>query len=269
MEPRDLLDYYLGPTGIPDRIRGLNEFNPVAGIMRGMSAAGRAADSDVSPELRRAALGESALETGIALLPVGLARLASLFRVPGQMASSSADVVETFTGARPDVLDPALEDASRRRFLQGVGATGVMAALPPSLADDIAEVARAATRAAPRAGSGSRIFDNIMQSRELVSGLGSRWDHMNQMERDDQLDLLDLLYDREDMLGELDLLHELNDDMIGQLTPDEILELIDSIDVQLDDRLDDYLRQDEELVELLQSLQQVLRNRLSDVDKIE
>ena len=266
MAPRDPLDYYLGPTGIPDRIRALNEFNPTAGIMRGMSFAGRAADSDLAPELRRDALGEATWETGIALLPVGLARLASLFRIPARMSDTSADVVETFTGARPDVLDSAVEDASRRRFLQGVGATGVMAALPPALGSDIADVARTVARtvarAAPRAGSGSRIFDNIMQARELGSALNRR----GQMERDDQLDELDLLYEREDMLGELSLLDELDNDMISQLTPDELAGLIDSIGVQLDGRLDDYYPQNEELVEHLQSLQQVFRNRLRDVD---
>jgi hypothetical protein len=271
MAPRDPLDYYLGPTGIPDRIRALNEANPVAGIMRGMSFAGRAADSDLAPELRRDALGEATWETGIALLPVGLGRLASLFRIPAKqavsrMSDTSADVVETFTGARPDVLDSAVEDASRRRFLQGVGATGVMAALPPALGSDIADVARTVARtvarAAPRAGSGSRIFDNIMQARELGSALNRR----GQMERDDQLDELDLLYEREDMLGELSLLDELDNDMISQLTPDELAGLIDSIGVQLDGRLDDYYPQNEELVEHLQSLQQVFRNRLRDVD---
>lgn len=256
MAPRDPLDYYLGPTGIPDRIRALNEFNPTAGIMRGMSFAGRAADSDLAPELRRDALGEATWETGIALLPVGLARLASLFRIPARMSDTSADVVETFTGARPDVLDSAVEDASRRRFLQGVGATGVMAALPPALGSDIADVARTVARAAPRAGSGSRIFDNIMQARELGSALNRRG----------QMDELDLLYEREDMLGELSLLDELDNDMISQLTPDELAGLIDSIGVQLDGRLDDYYPQNEELVEHLQSLQQVFRNRLRDVD---
>ena len=108
MAPRDLLDYYLGPTGIPDRIRALGELDPIQGIMRGMSASGRAADPGLSPEQRRAAAGEAAMETGIALLPVGLGRLASLFRVPGataaaSMADEAADAVETLTAFRPEV----------------------------------------------------------------------------------------------------------------------------------------------------------------------
>jgi hypothetical protein len=112
MAPRDLLDYYLGPTGIPDRIRALNELNPVAGIMRGMSAAGRAADPSRPAEDRRSALGEATMETGIALLPVGMGRLASLFRVPGATASASmadeaADAVETLTAYRPEAT-PAM-----------------------------------------------------------------------------------------------------------------------------------------------------------------
>lgn len=266
---RDLLDYYLGPTGIPDRIRALNEFNPVAGIMNAMQQAGRAADSNFSPEQRRAALGEATFETGIALLPVGLARLASLFRIPARMSDTSADVVETFTGARPDVLDSAVEDASRRRFLQGVGATGVMAALPPGLRDDITEIARAAPRAAAPASSGSRIFDAIMQARQLKSQPPENIGPGSASQRDGRLDLLDLEYQIQSDLGELNLLEELNDDMLGQLTPDELAELIDGVQDQLRERSDDlFYEQDEVLFHHLSSLEQVLKNRLRAFDAI-
>lgn len=261
---RDLLDYYLGPTGIPDRIRALNEINLVAGIMRGMQASGRAADPDLPPAERRAAAGEAAMETGIALLPVGLGRLASLFRLPARTASVSADVVETLSGARPDVLDPRVESPSRRGFLQGAAATGIMAALPPGLGNDIAEIARTAARAAPRAGSGSRIFDAIMQARQLRSQLPESTGPRSAAQRDD---MLDLEYEIEGGLGDLGLVEELTDDMIGQLTPDELGELIDMVQAQLRERSDDLVyEQDEELFESLSSLDQVLRSRLTALD---
>ena len=166
MAPRDLLDYYLGPTGIPDRIRALNELNPVAGIMRGMSAAGRAADPSRPAEDRRSAAGEAAMETGIALLPVGMGRLASSFRVPGQMASSSADVVETFTGARPEGLDTLIEDPSRRRFLQGAAAAGVTSAAGPEVVESMA---RMGARAAPDLGRAAGLLREASQmTQELL-----------------------------------------------------------------------------------------------------
>jgi hypothetical protein len=126
MAPRDLLDYYLGPTGIPDRIRALNELNPVAGIMRGMSASGRAADPSRPAADRRSAAGEAAMETGIALLPVGMGRLASLFRVPqataaASMADEAADAVETFTAYRPEATPAMVEEEIDRGFEPQVG----------------------------------------------------------------------------------------------------------------------------------------------------
>lgn len=112
MAPRDPLDYYLGPTGIPDRIRALNEMNPIAGLFRGMAASGRVADRGLSPEERRAALGEAAMETGIAALPLALGRLAALFRVPAtaaspQLADEAADVIEALTAYRPETPEAA------------------------------------------------------------------------------------------------------------------------------------------------------------------
>ena len=107
MADRDLLDYYLGPTGIPDRLRALGELDPVQGIMRGMSASGRAADSDLPPEQRRAAAGEAAMETGIALLPGVFGRLlgrtvrGSRAVAPGYTPEEIA-TIETFVGGAPD-----------------------------------------------------------------------------------------------------------------------------------------------------------------------
>jgi hypothetical protein len=131
-----------------------------------MSAAGRAADPSRPAEDRRSALGEATMETGIALLPVGMGRLASSFRVPGQMASSSADVVETFTGARPEGLDTLIEDPSRRRFLQGAAAAGVTSAAGPEVVESMA---RMGARAAPDLGRAAGLLREASQmTQELL-----------------------------------------------------------------------------------------------------
>lgn len=79
-ERGDLLDYYLGPTGIPDRLRVLNElFNPIA---EPLEYAGYALREDLSPEQRREYAAYAASQAGIAALPGALyaKRLASLLR---------------------------------------------------------------------------------------------------------------------------------------------------------------------------------------------
>jgi len=69
MADRDFLDYYLGPTGIPDRLRALNELlNPYAESMR---AAGLAMDERLTPESRREQAAYAASQAGIASLPFG------------------------------------------------------------------------------------------------------------------------------------------------------------------------------------------------------
>jgi hypothetical protein len=108
----DLLDYYLGPTGIPDRIRAVNElFNPIAGIEDAMGYSRFAANPDNPPSERLRAAGNAAFETGIAALPVGLAKIAGRYAraVPGGgQADDAQAAVETLTGANPDLQDPAV-----------------------------------------------------------------------------------------------------------------------------------------------------------------
>lgn len=109
----DLLDYYLGPTGIPDRIRAVNElFNPIAGIEDAMAQSAAATRPGVSPADRGRAALSSATETAAALLPVGLGRVAARYATPAQQAlpqstaRASSDVMETLTGARADAPTP-------------------------------------------------------------------------------------------------------------------------------------------------------------------
>lgn len=114
----DLLDYYLGPTGIPDRLRSANElFNPIAGIEDAMAQSAAAVRPGVSPADRGRAALSSATETAAALLPVGLGRVAARYATPAQQALPqstarvSSDVMETLTGARADAPTPGSEVA--------------------------------------------------------------------------------------------------------------------------------------------------------------
>lgn len=97
----------------------LQMLNPIPGIMNAMQQAGRAADTGLSPEERRAALGESVVETGIAALPIAGGALGRLILRNAPAAtragvSETGDVVETLTAVRPnDSFDdiPYDEDA--------------------------------------------------------------------------------------------------------------------------------------------------------------
>lgn len=92
-QPRgDLLDYYLGPTGIPDRLRLLNElFNPAA---EPIEYAGYAMREDLSPEQRQEYAAYAASQAGIAALPGALyaRRLAAMLR--GMPQPDPADVTK-------------------------------------------------------------------------------------------------------------------------------------------------------------------------------
>ncbi|MDR9428649.1 MAG: hypothetical protein RI553_11150, partial [Salibaculum sp.] len=125
----DLLDYYLGPTGIPDRIRAVNElFNPIAGIEDAMAQSAAAADPSLAPADRRRSALSAAAETGAALLPVGLGSLAARLATPAQRALSqstarvSSDVMETLTGARADAPTPEPEAAPQPAPVPETGA---------------------------------------------------------------------------------------------------------------------------------------------------
>lgn len=95
-ERGDLLDYYLGPTGIPDRARAANELlNPIRGISDSMYYAGQVGRSDLPPSERAGFAAKSAREGVLSLLPaLAAARL-------GGKASDAA--IETLSGG-PKIL---------------------------------------------------------------------------------------------------------------------------------------------------------------------
>ncbi len=87
-------DYYLGPTGVPDKARGLLEVvdavSPVSGTLRSMDAAGRGDYAD------------SALEAVGVVAPAGVARMA------GPIGSRAGNVLsDTLTGTGGSVGEAA------------------------------------------------------------------------------------------------------------------------------------------------------------------
>jgi len=152
----------LGPTGIPDRLRSANEvFNPLAGVADAMGYSRAAANPDKSPSERLRAAGNAAFETGIAALPVGVAKIAGRYAraVPGGgQADDAQAAVETLTGANPDLQDP-----SRRRFLAAAAAAGAAPLLPAE------EFLAAGTRAGARGAAGAvpAAMAKLLESKKL------------------------------------------------------------------------------------------------------
>ena len=113
----------------------LQMLNPIPGIMNAMQQAGRAADPNLSPEERRAAFGESAMETGIAALPIAGGALGRMILRNAPTATRAAvsetgDIVETLTAARPDAPDIWAETAADFDEILARADDGVEEALP-------------------------------------------------------------------------------------------------------------------------------------------
>ena len=122
----------------------LSAVDPAQGIMRGMAASGRAADSDLTPEQRKSALIEAGVETASPLMMMGLGALAK------QPVKATLMDVLAPTGATKDIAEDVLADPSRRNFLAGAAATVPVAALAPDVITDVVtKAAKTGSRAAP------------------------------------------------------------------------------------------------------------------------
>ena len=155
--------------------------DPVQGIMRGMRASGRAFDSELPPEERKAAAVEAALET---LAPVGMIGMGALAKQP--IKATFMDVL-TPTGAPASMTDEAVEavsDPSRRAFMKGAAATGGIAALAPDLAmEAMDKVPAAVTKTAAKAAA----MNPINNAAENIIILRRQIDEADEL-RDEVLD---------------------------------------------------------------------------------
>ena len=137
------LGYYIPPEVQERGRQALNlasAIDPAQGIMRGMAASGRAFDSDLPPEVRRAAAIEAGIET---LAPIGIVGIG---RLAGQTGKQVLLDVLTPTGAPASVADE-VADPSRIAFMKGAAATAATAAVAPDVITDVAtRVSRNAAR---------------------------------------------------------------------------------------------------------------------------
>lgn len=110
MDPLTSLGFLPGEREL--RTRGgqivdfLSAVDPVQGIMRGMSASGRAFDDDLPPEVRRQAAIEAALETAV---PVGMMGIGALAKQPAKAALLD---MFTLTGAPSSITEQGVKVGS-------------------------------------------------------------------------------------------------------------------------------------------------------------
>ena len=110
MAEKGFLDYYLGGTGIPERLGAANELlNPVIGIYDAMDSAGRAGDSRLPTDERLSAAKDAAIDTGIAMLPAVVGRFlrstARGSRSTAKFTPEEMATIESFLGGAPDTPD--------------------------------------------------------------------------------------------------------------------------------------------------------------------
>ena len=120
----------------------LSAIDPAQGIMRGMAASGRAFDSELPADERKAAAVEAGVET---LFPIGMIGMGAAAKQPAKAVLMD---ILTPTGATKDIAEDTLADPSRRKFLQGAAAAVPVAAVAP---DVITDVVTKATKAGGRA----------------------------------------------------------------------------------------------------------------------
>jgi hypothetical protein len=135
-------------------LSALSAFDPVQGIMRGMTSAGVAADSRYSPEQRKEALIEAGLET---IIPVSMIGAGKLAKEPAKKVlmdllspTGAPEEVSARPAAKAAPVDNTPDNPSRRKFLEGAGAAALAAGVTPDiLAEIIPKITRAAARVAP------------------------------------------------------------------------------------------------------------------------
>jgi hypothetical protein len=135
-------------------LSALSAFDPVQGIMRGMTAAGVVPDSRYSPEQRKEALIEAGLET---IIPVSMIGAGKFAKEPAKKVlmdllspTGAPDEVSARPAAKAAPVDNTPDNPSRRKFLKGAGAAALAAGVTPDiLAEIIPKITRAAARVAP------------------------------------------------------------------------------------------------------------------------
>lgn len=200
----------------------LGAVDPAQGIMRGMAASGRAFDSELPPDQRRAAGIEAALET---MAPIGMGAVGMAAKQP--IKQTVMDML-TVTGApssvarEPGVVARGGEplDPSRRKFMAGLASLPVAASVAPDILSELG------TKAAKGA---AKVSTNALDS------AAANMNALKQM-------ILDLEIKREDaVFTDID---DFGTSGRASLTPSEAAQLQKNVDqyertiVEVDDAID-------------------------------
>lgn len=234
--------------------------DPVQGILRGMRASGRAADTELSPEERKAALIEAGIETAAPLAMMGLGALAK------QPVKATVLDILTPTGAPQAVVDD-VADPSRRAFMKGAVATGGIAAIAPDVITEALERVPAAVKKLKPVPNPIDIFTQNMKilRREMEEAYDAADDMPVGMQREAYDEAIQnaekLAYDL-DATTEMDLR-----ELISDIGPKQIAEAADESLEEISQALTDFrmVSEDEYIEQMIPLAEEIQRRGLLEV----
>lgn len=243
--------------------------DPIQGLMRGMSASGRAADTELSPEERKAAAIEAGVETFVPLAMMGMGRLAK------QPVKATLLDLLTPTGAPASVTDTvasggrnvARSGPTRREFMKGIAATGGIAAIAPDVFTEALEKVPAAVKKLKPAPNPIDIFTQNMKilRREMEEAYDAADDMPVGMQREAYDEAIQqaekLAYDL-DATTEMDLR-----ELISDIGPKEIAEAADESLEEISQALTDFrmVSEDEYIEQMIPLAEEIQRRGLLEV----
>jgi hypothetical protein len=251
--------------------------DPIQGLMRGMSASGRAADTDLSPEERKAAAIEAGVETFVPLAMMGMGRLAK------QPVKATLLDLLTPTGAPASVTDTvasggrnvARSGPTRREFMKGIAATGGIAAIAPDVFTEALEKVPAAVKKLKPVPNPIDIFTQNMKilrremeeaydnADEIFSGAESeKYDAVLRDEYDEAIQNAEKLAYDLDATTEMDLR-----ELISDIGPSQIAEAADESLEEISQALTDFrmVSEDEYIEQMIPLAEEIQRRGLLEV----
>lgn len=141
----EALRYYLGPTGIPDRLGAANEMlNPVVGLQRSAAATNRALDPSLSGVDRVAAGADAATEALGALLGVSGLRATTEAAAPAvrgllddivERANQPGAMPTTYSNPIPGLLDDAVAAPAVNKLDPNAWKDRILSSIPKAWLD--------------------------------------------------------------------------------------------------------------------------------------
>ncbi len=230
-----------------------------------MSASGRAADTELSPEERKAALIEAGIETAAPLAMMGLGALAK------QPVKATVLDILTPTGAPQAVVDD-VSDPSRRAFMKGAVATGGIAAIAPDVITEALEKVPAAVKKLKPIPNPIDIFTENMKI--LRREMEEAYDAADEMDVDvtvsgsirDAYD--EAIESAEKLAYDLDATTEMDlRELISDIGPKQIAEAADESLEEISQALTDFrmVSEDEYIEQMIPLAEEIQRRGLLEV----